>query len=141
MANWDTEAAWHYHNGTKHPDGYLMNPGHRFNPMQQPVLFKTYSDLKPIPLSVDISPRSVPALSAISSDSVFTGDPCSPDVSALARVLYFSAGVTKRMAHPWGEMLFRAAACTGALYHIELYVVCGDIAGLAAGVYHFDSRE
>ena len=23
-------------------------------------------------------------------------------------------------------MLFRAAACTGALYHIEPYLVCGD---------------
>ena len=35
-------------------------------------------------------------------------------------------------------MPFRAAACTGALYHIELYVVCGDLPGLAAGVYHYN---
>jgi len=34
-------------------------------------------------------------------------------------------------------MQFRAAACTGALYHIELYVVCGDLPGLEAGVYHY----
>ena len=34
-------------------------------------------------------------------------------------------------------MPFRAA-CTGALYHIELYVVCGDLPGLAAGVYHYN---
>src|SRR5437879_12173162 len=32
----------------------------------------------------------------------------------------------------------RAASATGALYPIELYVVAGDIAGLEAGVYHFD---
>ena len=141
MANWDTAAAWHYHNGTKHPHGYLMNPGHRFNPMQHPVLFKTYSDLEAIPLSVDTSPRSVPALSAIASDAVHAGDRRIPDVGALARILYFSAGVTKKIAYQWADMSFRAAACTGALYHIELYVVCGDIPGLAAGVYHFDSRE
>ena len=35
-------------------------------------------------------------------------------------------------------MYFRAAACTGALFHIELYLVCGDLPGLEAGVYHFD---
>jgi SagB-type dehydrogenase family enzyme len=35
------------------------------------------------------------------------------------------------------EHHFRAAACTGALYHIDLYVICGDLPGLAAGVYHF----
>ena len=31
----------------------------------------------------------------------------------------------------------RAASATGALYPIELYVVCQNITGLAAGVYHF----
>jgi SagB-type dehydrogenase family enzyme len=38
-------------------------------------------------------------------------------------------------------MPFRAAACTGALYHIELYLVCGDLPGLNAGVYHFDPSK
>ena len=56
----------------------------------------------------------------------------------LSSILYFSAGITKRLNFPWGSMPFRAAACTGALYHIELYVVCGDLPGLAAGVYHYN---
>ena len=55
--------------------------------------------------------------------------------------MHFSAGITKQIDYPWGAMAFRAAACTGALYHIELYVVCGDLPGLEAGVYHFDPRE
>lgn len=38
-------------------------------------------------------------------------------------------------------MLFRAAACTGALYHIDVYLVSGDIPGLSAGVYHFDPKD
>ena len=38
-------------------------------------------------------------------------------------------------------MLFRAAACTGALYHIDLYLVCGDLEGLDAGVYHFSPQD
>jgi SagB-type dehydrogenase family enzyme len=64
-----------------------------------------------------------------------------PDLATLARLLYFSAGITKRINIPhWGETLFRAAACTGALYHIELYAICGDLPGLEAGVYHFDPQ-
>jgi SagB-type dehydrogenase family enzyme len=31
----------------------------------------------------------------------------------------------------------RAASATGALYPIEIYLVCQDIPGLKAGVYHF----
>jgi SagB-type dehydrogenase family enzyme len=38
-------------------------------------------------------------------------------------------------------MLFRAAACTGALYHIDLYLACGDLADLEAGVYHFSPHD
>jgi SagB-type dehydrogenase family enzyme len=38
-------------------------------------------------------------------------------------------------------MYFRAAACTGALYHIELYLVCGDLPDLSAGVYHFGPHD
>jgi len=38
-------------------------------------------------------------------------------------------------------MPFRAAACTGALFHIELYVVCGDLPDLEAGVYHYGAHD
>jgi SagB-type dehydrogenase family enzyme len=50
--------------------------------------------------------------------------------------------VTKRRFYPGhGEMLFRAAACTGALYHIDLYLSVCDVPGLQAGLYHFDPRD
>ncbi len=55
----------------------------------------------------------------------------------LARLLHYSAGITKRIRYPHGERLFRAASCTGALYHVDLYLVCGDLPDLEAGVYHF----
>jgi SagB-type dehydrogenase family enzyme len=64
-----------------------------------------------------------------------------PDLEMISRILHLSAGVTKTLRYPWGEMPFRAAACTGALYHIELYLVCGDLPELGAGIYHFDPSK
>jgi SagB-type dehydrogenase family enzyme len=139
MANREIQATWHYHNGTKHPNGNLMDPWHSFDPSSQPLLFKTYSDLEPIPLLLDVTPSAVPALYAISTQVMPPDQDRIPDIGTLSSVLHFSAGITKRLNYPGGDMPFRAAACTGALYHIELYVVCGDLPGLEAGVYHFDS--
>jgi SagB-type dehydrogenase family enzyme len=64
-----------------------------------------------------------------------------PTLQDLARILYFSAGITKQREHPARTIYFRAAACTGALYEIELYVVTGDLPGLDAGVYHFNPAD
>lgn len=138
MPNREIQATWHYHDGTKHPNGHLMDPRYPFDPANQPLLFKIYSDLEPIPLPLDSSPSSVPALSAISTKVIPSASDQTPDIDALSRILHFSAGITKRLHFPWGDMPFRAAACTGALYHIELYLICGDLPGLEAGVYHFD---
>jgi len=80
----------------------------------------------------------MPALDAISTSAGLSSDVQVPNFVTLSKILHFSAGITKRIDYPWGEMPFRAAACTGALFHIELYLVCGDLSGLEAGVYHFD---
>jgi SagB-type dehydrogenase family enzyme len=141
MDNRDIQAAWEYHNGTKHPNGRLMNRWHHYDPANHPLLFKLYTALDPIPLPLDPSPSEVPALNAIAAGEIEAGDGQIPDVGMLARLLWFSAGITKKITYPWGEMLFRAAACTGALYHIELYVVCADLPGLEAGVYHFAPHD
>jgi SagB-type dehydrogenase family enzyme len=55
----------------------------------------------------------------------------------LARVCYLSNGVTRVLR----GMAFRAAACTGALFHIEEYIVCADLPDLAAGVYHYGAHD
>src|SRR5581483_11695895 len=60
----------------------------------------------------------------------------------LAALLYFSAGVTKKKTYPGGaEVLFRAAASTGALYQTEVYVVTGPLDDLPAGLYHFNPGD
>jgi SagB-type dehydrogenase family enzyme len=62
-----------------------------------------------------------------------------PTLAEFAYLLYYAAGVTRRRIYPGhGEVFFRAAACTGALYHIDLYLAVADLPELPAGVYHFD---
>ena len=138
MPNRDIQAAWHYHNGTKHPDGHMMDRWHSYDPRDNPLLFKIYSELEPIPLYPESSPSTMTALNAIFTSVGPSSIAQIPDFPNLSKILRFSAGITKRIDYPWGEMAFRAAACTGALFHIELYLVCGDLPGLEAGVYHFD---
>ncbi|MBI3301584.1 MAG: SagB/ThcOx family dehydrogenase, partial [Deltaproteobacteria bacterium] len=93
--------------------------------------------LEPIPLPRDLISSAVPALAAVSTLGAHPSESSVPTLATVASLLYLSAGVTKRKKYPGGEILFRAAACTGALYHIELYLVCGDLPDLDAGVYHF----
>jgi SagB-type dehydrogenase family enzyme len=141
MKNREIEATWNYHNGTKHSYQTIRASKHYLDWDNQPVPFKIYSTLQPIPLSEHLSPSGVPALLAVSAGAARTEEQAPLTSQALAEILFLSAGITKRRSYPGGEMLFRAAACTGALYHIDLYLICGDVEGLAAGVYHFSPHD
>jgi SagB-type dehydrogenase family enzyme len=144
MNNRDMQATWKYHDGTKHSYWSIRNNPHFLNWANRPQPFKIYPKIEPLPLPRDVPQTGVAALSALSaiSEPVPSSRADSvPDLQDLARILYFSAGITKQRAHPGGEIYFRAAACTGALYEIELYVVTGDLAGLDAGVYHFNPAD
>jgi SagB-type dehydrogenase family enzyme len=141
MTNRDLDAAWTYHDATKHSYESVRNDSHFLDWANQPLPFKVYPTLEPIPLPRDVPPLNVPALEALARPPVAASGEAVPDLAVLSQLLYFSAGITKRVEHPGGETYFRAAACTGALYEIEIYVVCGELPGLAAGVYHFDAAE
>jgi SagB-type dehydrogenase family enzyme len=62
-------------------------------------------------------------------------------LGGLADLLHYSNGVVRRRKAHGRVLEFRAASCTGAAYHIEAYVVCGDVSGLPAGVYHYDAAS
>ena len=141
MPNRDTDAAWKYHNGTKHSYLSIRTNPHVLDWDNKPLLFKIYPTLEVLRLPKDLPQSEVPALSALSTLSKNAATAGTPDREMLARLLFFSAGVTKSKKYPGGETFFRAAACTGALYEIELYFACCDLPGLAAGVYHFGVAE
>jgi len=144
MDNRDTAAILEYHEATKHSQSSLRSSRHTLDWPNQPLPFKIYRDLEPIALVRDFAAREVPALTAIASAA---GPPAPdaveriPDLTTLSRVLFLSAGITKRRPHPGGATYFRAYPNTGALYHVDLYLVIGDLPELAAGVYHFAPHD
>ena len=141
MSNRDLDATWKYHNGTKHSYTSVRVHPHFLDWENKPLLFKIYPTLEVARLPKDFRQTGVSALSAIANPGVAAVGEQIPTFEELAQFLYFSAGVTKSKKFPGGETFFRAAACTGALYEIELYIVCQDLPGLAAGVYHFGAAE
>jgi len=141
MNNREIQAAWKYHNGTKHSYWSIRAHPHFLDWANRPLSFKIYPTIEPLPLPRDVPQTGVAALSAISEPVLWSWADLVPGVQDLARLLYFSAGITKQRAYPGGEIYFRAAACTGALYEIELYVVSSDLPGLDAGVYHFNPAD
>jgi len=138
--NRNSEAAWNYHEATKHSYTSIRTNPHFMDWSNQPLPFKIYPTLELMRLPGELRQSSVAALSAI-AERVSPHLNAVPDLEAVAQLLYLSAGVTRKRKYPGGELYFRAAACTGALYEVELYLVCGGLADLEAGVYHFAPAE
>ena len=127
-----------YHERTKHSPRSIREGDHRLDFDNKPRPYKLYESLPRQPFAETLRPSPLPALTAIASD-VPPGDGTShPDLDAITQCGYYSGGVTRRIRRRKRELLFRAAACTGALYHIDLYLVTAGVNGLDAGVYHFD---
>jgi SagB-type dehydrogenase family enzyme len=128
-----------YHDRTKHSVRSVREGAHALDWDNQPLPFKVYPDLPAVALPTELPGSQRLALDALAGRA--PQDRGGVDVAALAHLLYFSAGVLRRRTYPGGEIHYRAAACTGALYHIDLYVVSGQVAGLDAGVHHFGAHD
>jgi SagB-type dehydrogenase family enzyme len=138
--NNDIEIAWNYHEATKHSYTSVRTNPHSLDFENQPLPFKIYPQLELLRMPSEVRQTGIAALSAISG-SAPTQTNAVPGLETVAQLLYLSAGITRQRKYSGGEIYFRAAACTGALYEIELYLVCGDLPQLPAGVYHFAPAE
>src|ERR687898_767631 len=159
--NRDIRYALDYHEATKHSEASLMTSRHYLDFDNKPLPFKIYFELPSITLPINFPTPEVNALSCISgmisqrSDddtkgltttisigTNTTSNTTKFDIEHLAEILFFSAGITRELKYPYGKYYMRAASATGALYPIELYVVCDDISpNLVAGVYHFSPPD
>lgn len=107
----------------------------------KPLLAKEYESLPPIALPRELPDTGMPALDAIAA----TGESGTavPDRALLGRLgLLTNGSLDRTWTSADGKVNhYRTAGGTGALYHLELYVVCGDLADLPAGVYHYNAPD
>ncbi len=114
--------------------------GHYLDWENKPSPFKVYKNLPSIPLPREFPHPRSPSLKAI-RDQGSQETRRRMDVNILAEILFFSAGLTRKTKFGSEFYYMRAAPATGALYPIELYVICGDILGLGEGVYHYNPLD
>ena len=136
MANSAAPIARRYHDRTAHSPASVRASGHGLDWDNKPFPFKVYTDVPALHLPHEVDVLATPTLAAVAGE----GAPAQAALTlgTLTSVLYYTAGVTKQKHYPGGgEVLFRAAASTGALYQTEVYVVAGVVDGLEPGVYHF----
>jgi SagB-type dehydrogenase family enzyme len=130
-----SSVARRFHDTTAHSPYSVRTSGHTLDWDNKPFPFKIYTDAPAVALPRDVDVIATPTLQALASPA----EPVSGlALTTLTALLYYTAGVTKKKTYPGGgEVLFRAAASTGALYQTEVYVVAGEVDGLDAGLYHF----
>jgi len=148
-----------YHEKTKHSQINVMNSGHYLDWNNRPIPFKIYSDLTSRPLAANFPIPSMNAIKAIrgvinnkekpvvteSNDVEIASNhnPKSISLTDISSLLFFSCGITRHMKYGSTSYYMRAASATGALYPIEVYLVCDSLTdkSLDAGVYHFNPGE
>jgi SagB-type dehydrogenase family enzyme len=154
MMNKETRYAFDYHEATKHSEISLMTQRHYLDFTNRPIPFKIYTSNFPVYILPSNFPH--PTLDAITSIS--TSTPQKSDITDndatyrhstqelgvrdLAEILFFSAGITRKFGTNSVTYYMRAASATGALYPIELYVICAKLApDLDEGIYHFNPAD
>src|SRR5713226_8516917 len=100
--NRNPEAAWTYHDATKHSYTSIHSNPHFLDWSNQPLPFKIYPTVEPMRLPREVRQTGVAALSAI-AERVPAHTTSSPDLEAVAQLLYLSAGITRKRSYSGGE--------------------------------------
>ena len=104
-----------YHAKTKHSYHSIRNTPNYLDWQKQPSPFKIYNRF----------------LDMVKLD----------DADSLHRFIYRVGGITAKKVYPGTEYFLRTIPSAGALYPVEFYFQCRDVAGFEDGIYHFDVRN
>ena len=112
------------------------------DPSNRPAPFKRYVEFETTPLPVELGESNVRAAEALSGRT----RPAAAgtlDAATLARLLFFTAGVTRMSSSAAFEerTYFRTAMSAGNLHPVEVYAVCAGVEGVPDGVHHFAPLE
>jgi SagB-type dehydrogenase family enzyme len=142
VKNRQTKIARHYHEETKHSLSRLQSNRHQLDWQNEPLPFKVYLDIEPIPLPEELPSSGKTVFEVLAGIREHSDSKTLASLDELAYLLYYTAGITKQMDLQGGRRLyFRAPPSAGALYPVEVYVVCKELPGLKAGVYHFNPAD
>ncbi len=136
--NQNIQIAKEFHEITKHSPISIYSNRHYLDWENKPFPFKIYLNKQkvnlpstfPYPMEdsiVCLKKRIDPNLSKQNQI----------DLKILSQILFFSAGITRKVNFNNNVYYMRAASATGALYPIEIYLICQKIQNFDAGVYHF----
>ena len=140
MDNAETRVAREFHDRTTHTPYSVRTSGHSLDWDNKPFPFKIYPELPALALPREVAPLAIDTLATLTAP--LTAPVARVTLEQLTALLYLTAGVTRKKSYPGGaEVLFRAAASTGALYQTEVYVAVGAVEGLAPGLYHFSPGD
>jgi SagB-type dehydrogenase family enzyme len=118
---------------------HCVNDFKSMDPQNRPDPFKRYLGAGIVALPRDFPDTGRPALDVLAGRPADAQAPL--DLGALARLLFFTAGVTRVTTMQGRKSYFRVAPAGGNLHSVEVYAVIGGVSGLAAGVYHFEPKE
>jgi SagB-type dehydrogenase family enzyme len=131
-----------YHERTNHSPRSVREDAFRLDRSNQPRPYKIYEDLPRFSPPGSPDPPDEPMLSALAQPraepTCGPAEAGNPDIHTLC---HYATGVTKELDRGGRTMRFRAASCTGKLYHVDLYAVAGDCGAFDPGIYHFDPHH
>ncbi len=138
-SDWLPQASFHF--ATKDVE-YLQPPPSFFRrylaESPQPALLKSYSKAPRIRLPLEKSESEfAQALLARKTHREFSGEQI--PLSVISTLLYYTWGVTGKIAAPpFGRLFHKTSPSGGARHPGEVYLLAMRVKGLSQGLYHYD---